>query len=135
MYPKKYKLKFPCPDATIQKHEKMEKFNLTVYEKCCQSGDLRWATISLFYYALHKTQKLIMQNSSFYPRNHVNRRMDIDKILSNYHPKVLSQYMNLEAYSRQARYCPEISLKWDNEPQKSMIVSFLNQTEVYFKNL
>lgn len=135
MYLKKYKLIFPCPNASVKKHEKMEKFNLKAYEKCIQSGDLRWATISLFYYALHKTQKLIMQKSSSYPSNHVNRRIDIDKILSTYHPKVLSQYMNLEAYSRQARYCPEISLKWDKEPQKTMINTFLTQTENYFSKL
>lgn len=133
---KKYKLNYRCPKASINKHEIMEKNNFTIYKQLMNKGDLRWATIALFYYALHKTQKLILQNStSIYPRGHNRRRYEMDQILSNLHPNLLTQYMNLEERSCQARYCPSISLKWKNEPHKSMITTFLNQSEAYFINL
>ncbi len=136
MYSKKYQLNYRCPKASIQKHEKMENFNFLIYKQFLTNGELRWATIALFYYALHKTQKMILLNStSVYPRGHTRRRFEIDHILSNIYPGLLVQYMNLEERSCQARYCPVISLRWDKEPQKTMINTFLTQTENYFSTL
>jgi hypothetical protein len=76
-----------------------------------------------------------MNSSSVYPRGHNRLRFEIDQVLSSIYPNLLTQYMNLEERASQARYCPVISLKWDKDPQKKMINTFLSQTEKYFSNL
>lgn len=90
----------PPAQFHIQKAERNERF----YQSCNlgNSSFKEWATVAIFYAALHYVDALLENQASIHPKNHKDREAAISKI--SQFRQIAPHYLYLYDRSRDARY-------------------------------